>query len=89
MNLHLQSLNTSWDAPDPMHTLDDISLEKITSNMERLISRGLTITETPLAFWGVAHNEFLKLKLEGLMNENGVLYDVKGILEGVLVDGKL
>jgi ATP-dependent DNA helicase RecG len=26
VNMHLQSLNTSWDAyPDPIHTLDDIS----------------------------------------------------------------
>jgi len=29
-NLHLQSLNTSWDAyPDAIHTLEDISLEKV------------------------------------------------------------
>lgn len=38
---------------------------------------------------GVAHNEFLHLDFESLMNLNGVLYDVKGILEGELVDGKL
>jgi len=37
---------------------------------------------------GVAHNEFLKLELEGLRKDNSVLYDVKGILE-VDVDGKL
>jgi ATP-dependent DNA helicase RecG len=51
VNLHLQSLNTSWDAyPDPIHTLDDVSLEKVASSMERLRSRGVTVTETPLAF---------------------------------------
>ena len=29
----------------------------------------------------VAHKEFLELDLNGLLNENGVLYDVKGILK--------
>jgi len=31
---------------------------------------------------GVAHNEFLKLDLEKLRNDNSVLYDVKGVLKG-------
>ena len=38
---------------------------------------------------GVAHNEFLHLDLESLMNKNSVLYDVKGVLENAIVDGKL
>lgn len=37
---------------------------------------------------GVAHQEFLKMELDGLKNDNSVLYDVKGVL-GVDVDGKL
>ena len=37
---------------------------------------------------GVAHQEFLKLDLASLQNDNSLLYDVKGILE-VEVDGKL
>lgn len=45
VNMHLQSLNTSWDAyPDPMHTLDDISLEKVALSMERFRNRGLSVT---------------------------------------------
>ena len=36
----------------------------------------------------VAHNEFLDLDLSSLLNENGVVYDVKGILGGD-TDGKL
>ncbi|WP_339916558.1 nucleotide sugar dehydrogenase [Yeosuana marina] len=36
----------------------------------------------------VAHQEFLKLNLKTLLNTNGVLYDVKGILGGQ-VDGRL
>lgn len=31
---------------------------------------------------GVAHKEFLELDLDALKKENGVVYDVKGILEG-------
>ncbi len=37
---------------------------------------------------GVAHKEFLKLDLEALKKENGVVYDVKGIL-GKKADNKL
>lgn len=37
---------------------------------------------------GVAHNDFLSLDLSLFQNENSVLYDVKGILKGV-IDGKL
>ncbi len=37
---------------------------------------------------GVAHNEFAALNYNNLMNENSVLYDVKGIL-GSKADGKL
>lgn len=37
---------------------------------------------------GVAHNEFLSIPLQNLLNANGVIYDVKGVL-GPKVDGKL
>jgi len=37
---------------------------------------------------GVAHKEFLKLDLDSLKKENGVVYDVKGIL-GEKADNKL
>ena len=37
---------------------------------------------------GVAHNEFLSLDIAGLLKENGIVYDVKGILAGN-VDGRL
>ena len=51
VNLHLQSLNTSWDAyPDPTHHLDDISFEKVQQSIDVMKSRGLTINENPLSF---------------------------------------
>jgi ATP-dependent DNA helicase RecG len=51
VNLHLQTLNASWDAyPDPVHSLDEISLEKVQAAIEVMKSNGLTINETPIAF---------------------------------------
>ena len=51
VNMHLQSLNTSWDAyPDPIHTLDDLFLDKVNFSIELLKKRNFTIDETPLAF---------------------------------------
>lgn len=38
---------------------------------------------------GVSHNEFVNVDFENLLNKNGVLYDVKGVLENAIVDGKL
>ena len=38
---------------------------------------------------GVAHNEFLSLDIKSLLNDNGVVYDVKGILPREVIDGRL
>ena len=38
---------------------------------------------------GVAHNEFLELDVKSLVNEGGVIYDVKGILPRNIIDGRL
>ncbi len=37
----------------------------------------------------VAHNEFLKLNFDTIMKDDGILYDVKGVLLDEMVDGKL
>jgi len=51
VNLHLQSLNTSWDAyPDNHHHLDAISFDKVQQSIEVLKNRNFTINESPLAF---------------------------------------
>lgn len=51
VNLHLQSLNTSWDAyPDASHSLDDISLDKVQNAIEIQKSNHLTVNESPLSF---------------------------------------
>ncbi|MFA7272778.1 MAG: nucleotide sugar dehydrogenase [Crocinitomicaceae bacterium] len=38
---------------------------------------------------GVAHKEFSELKYDALLNENSVLYDVKGTIQNTIADGKL
>lgn len=38
---------------------------------------------------GVAHKEFLEIDIPSLLNENGVVYDVKGILDRTIVNGRL
>lgn len=37
----------------------------------------------------VAHKEFLALDIKSLLNENGIVYDVKGILARDVIDGRL
>ncbi len=51
VDMHLQTLNSSWDAyPDTHHTLDDISLEKVQRAIGRMQSYGKNIVEDPLTF---------------------------------------
>lgn len=37
----------------------------------------------------VAHETFKTLDIKSLLTENGVVYDVKGVLDRTLVDGRL
>lgn len=37
----------------------------------------------------VSHTEFMDMKLKNLLAENGVVYDVKGVLDRDIVDGRL
>lgn len=51
VDLHLQSLNSSWDAfPDPVHAIDAISMEKVQKSIDTMVRNHLTIVENPLAF---------------------------------------
>lgn len=50
-NLHLQSINSSWDAyPREGKIIDDISFDKIQAVIERMRKNNLSITEDPLSF---------------------------------------
>lgn len=37
----------------------------------------------------VAHKEFLQLNIKNMIKENGIIYDVKGLLNSDIVDGRL
>ena len=37
----------------------------------------------------VAHDEFKELNIQALLENNYVVYDVKGVLNGIDVDGRL
>lgn len=66
-NLHLKTMNTSWDFyPDPNHTLDDISLEKVNKFIELASKiRPYPIDDSPLT---VLH------KYELLKEEDKITY---------------
>lgn len=51
VDMHLQTLNSSWDAyPDVLHDMDTISLEKVQKAIDRMRGRGRDVTEDPLSF---------------------------------------
>lgn len=49
----------------------------------------LPVKQYDAVILAVAHNEFKKLDIADISNENGVVYDVKGILSEEVIDGKL
>lgn len=52
-------------------------------------SKSLKICEYDAIILGVAHREFLNMKIKDLLTDNGVIYDVKGILPRDIIDGRL
>ena len=51
VNLYLRTINSSWDTyVDKLHTIDDISIEKVQSAIDILESKGRSIAEDPLSF---------------------------------------
>ena len=53
------------------------------------ITNTLSTEKYDAVILGVAHKEFLCLNIKELVAENGVVYDVKGILPRNIVDGRL
>ena len=50
-NEHLKTINSSWDMyPDPINTLENISLEKVNKSMELMRKNGITVNETAIPF---------------------------------------
>lgn len=53
------------------------------------ITNTLTIEKFDAVILGVAHKEFLELDVKSLVKEGGVIYDVKGLLDRKIIDGRL
>jgi ATP-dependent DNA helicase RecG len=50
-NEHLKTINSSWDMyPDPVHSISEISFEKVKKRMEEMKANGITINEAPDSF---------------------------------------
>jgi UDP-N-acetyl-D-galactosamine dehydrogenase len=58
---------------------------KLLPNLPRQLAGGLR----GAIILAVAHNEFLKIDLKAHKNNRAVIYDVKGILEKEVTDGRL
>ena len=52
-------------------------------------SSNLKSGEYDAVILAVAHNEFMNLNLLEFLGENGVVYDVKGVLDRKIIDGRL
>ncbi|WNH12236.1 nucleotide sugar dehydrogenase [Thalassobellus suaedae] len=79
----LKSFGTEVIIYDPWANIDEVKHEYslITTNQ-------LPSGKFDAIVLTVAHNEFLTLNFKALLNSNGILYDVKGILKGQ-VSGRL
>jgi ATP-dependent DNA helicase RecG len=51
VDMHLQTVNSSWDAyPDSIHSIDDISFDKVQASIDIMKRNQLSITEDPFSF---------------------------------------
>ena len=80
---NLSSYGTHVDIYDPWASPEEVVHEynlRVTKELPKSTYDAVVLT--------VAHKQFLDLDLKGLLKENGVVYDVKGILKEQ-VDGRL
>ena len=82
----LKEFGCSVDIYDPWADVEEVSSEYGFISFNSLDSLN---TKYDVIVLAVAHNEFLKLNLKDLSNENSVIFDIKGILPKEVVDGRL
>jgi UDP-N-acetyl-D-galactosamine dehydrogenase len=79
----LNEYETNIDVYDPCANSNEVKKEygfKLVNNISKKYNAIIL---------AVAHNDFLTLSLQGYLNEDGVLFDVKGVLNKEIVDGSL
>ena len=80
----LKDFGVNIDVYDPWANIDEVKHEydlEITNELPKQKYKAIVLA--------VSHKEFLTLDLSSVKEKNGVVYDVKGVLDGELVDGKL
>ncbi|UZO80245.1 nucleotide sugar dehydrogenase [Aquimarina sp. ERC-38] len=80
---NLESFGTNVTIYDPWANPDEVKHEYGLTTTKKLPSE-----KYDAVVLTVSHNEYLKIDFASLLNKNGVLYDVKGILK-VKTDGRL
>ncbi len=80
---NLKSYNANIFVYDPWPSIEEVEKEH-----QITITNKLPKEKYDAVILTVAHNEFLSLDIRSMLNENGVIYDVKGILP-IKVDGRL
>lgn len=80
----LLDFNMNIDIFDPWVDLDEVKQEYGIS-----LIRDIYITKYDVIILAVAHEEFLKLDYLALKGKNGILYDIKSVIDRKFVDGRL
>lgn len=80
----LEEYTTNITVYDPWANADTVKREY---NID-IVSK-LPIEKFDAVILGIAHKQFLTIEVKSLIKENGVIYDVKGLLPREIVDGRL
>ncbi|WP_339709527.1 nucleotide sugar dehydrogenase [uncultured Kriegella sp.] len=82
---NLNSYGTNVTIYDPWASPDEVNHEYGLDSLKTLTDQN----NFDAVVLTVAHKQFLDLEFDSLLSENGILYDVKGILGQQKVDGRL
>ena len=64
-------------------------VERVKTEYGIKITNGLPTDRYDAIILAVAHDAFLKIDIESLLKDNAVVYDVKGVLDREVIDGRL
>ena len=72
-----------------LHVCVTVPWSEIYAYQENLLPHYHRLMGHDAVILAVAHKEFLNMDVKNLIKENGVVYDVKGILPREIVDARL
>lgn len=80
----LEEYTTNITVYDPWANADTVKREYSIDIVSKL-----PVEKFDAVILGVAHKQFLTIEVKSLIKDNGVIYDVKGLLPREIVDGRL